>query len=280
MENKLRCIFLAILLGLLVSGCAGNKEEDSTAAGNYPFDRLGVMKEETRLGPTPEEGRVISEEEFQTPPAENEIKLRYIFRKAESTFPYREAETTKAYSFTFSADSAAKAVYPMEVALAEQGGLFAGQVPALGGDMSYLYHYSACRAYRLMTPKERESLGAPLLYIRGYDSRSDSWDLFVLTEEGQMVAGVWEVEAYWSDWTAAPAELYISQETLPEVVCMHLAALGLRHLQDRESLLALDPADWVKSETPAESLCLSSEKWKAYLNPGLFEGFRAWLREE
>ena len=124
MRNLWRFIFLGILVCLLASGCALNKKEDSTAARNYPFDRLGVMRQETRLGITAEEGRVISEEAFQMPPAENEIKLRYT---------YENGESTEAYSFVFAGqgNEEVKAVYPMGVAFRDQGTLYVGHVPAL-----------------------------------------------------------------------------------------------------------------------------------------------------
>ncbi len=274
-KGLILCIMIACFL---LSGC-GLGEKESAAPGqetspetgtlspakaeDYPFDRLGVMLSETRLGPLSEEGRVISEAEFQSLPEENEIRLRYVNGKG-------EAGTI--YSFTFQEpDSIAKDVYPLNVVLMDQGNLYVSDGMHYGGDRSYLYQYSAGLAYRLLTLEERASLGAPMAYIKGCDNREERMgqqDLYALTEDGYVVAGAWDGKAYWSDWAAlGTQELYISRESLPEMVRLHLVALGMRYLLDsdapveplafREWVASLEAEGQMKEMTGAEALSLA-----------------------
>ena len=274
-KGLILCIMIACFL---LSGC-GLGEKESAAPGqetspetgtlspakaeDYPFDRLGVMLSETRLGPLSEEGRVISEAEFQSLPEENEIRLRYVNGKGEAG---------AIYSFIFQeSDSIAKDVYPLNVVLMDQGNLYVSDGMHYGGDRSYLYQYSAGLAYRLLTLEERASLGAPMAYIKGCDNREERMgqqDLYALTEDGYVVAGAWDGKAYWSDWAAlGNQELYISREPLPEMVRLHLVALGMRYLLDsdapveplafREWVASLEAEGQMKEMTGAEALSLA-----------------------
>ena len=222
---------------------------EDPSAQEFPYDCLGVMSGKTNLGPHAAEGEIISREEYTAASGENEVKLAYLSTDRKITGYYRFVFKEKR------TDSTEKRAVDIRVILNNLGG--SGQPWQSGGmqnyeDWVYLYDMIACRAYRPLTENEARDLpGAPLAWFDLYDSENDTRGIFALTEDGYLVHAPGNGDPEWFendpwDWNERSAAWdAVTREPLPEAVRLHLAAIGIRYLDQQELVPFPLPADTV-----------------------------------
>ena len=219
------------------------------SAQEFPYDRLGVMSGKTNLGPHAAEGEIISGDEYTAASGENEVKLAYLSL---------DRKITDYYRFTFkdkTADGGEEKPVNIRVILNNCGG--SGQPWQSSRtqnteDWIYLYDMIACRAYRPAEENEVRNIpGAPLAWFDLYDPGNDVRDVFALTEDGYLVHAPgpedpeWFEKDPWNWNTDAAGWDAVTYEPLPEAVRLHLAAIGIRYLDQQELVPFPLPGDTV-----------------------------------